>query len=47
MTEYLTLAEVLHIHEVLIEAFGGAKGVRDAGLIESALLRPRPAIMRT
>lgn len=41
MTTYLTLDEVLRIHEVLIDAFGGAAGVRDLGLIESALLRPQ------
>ena len=41
MTFYLTLDEVLRIHEVLIERFGGAPGVRDHGLIESALLRPQ------
>lgn len=41
MTEYLTLDEVLRIHEVLIETFGGSPGVRDLGLIESALLRPQ------
>lgn len=41
MATYLTLDEVLRIHELLIDAFGGAKGVRDLGLIESALLRPQ------
>jgi death-on-curing protein len=41
MTVYLSLAEVLYIHEVLIREFGGATGVRDMGLIESALLRPQ------
>lgn len=41
MTVYLTMDEVLRIHEALIEAFGGAKGVRGHGLIESALLRPQ------
>lgn len=41
MTLYLTIDEVLRIHEVLLKAFGGAKGVRDLGLIESALLRPQ------
>lgn len=41
MPIYLTLDEVLRIHEVLIEAFGGASGVRDPGLVESALLRPQ------
>ena len=41
MTFYLTLDEVLRIHEVLLREFGGAPGVRDHGLIESALLRPQ------
>ena len=41
MTAYLTLEEVLRIHDVLLDAFGGAPGVRDLGLIESALLRPQ------
>jgi death-on-curing protein len=38
---YLTIREVLLIHEALIEAYGGSKGVRDQGLIEAALLRPQ------
>lgn len=38
---YLTLDEALRIHQLLIERFGGAKGVRDHGLIEAALLRPQ------
>lgn len=41
MTTYLTIDEVLRIHARLIEVFGGANGVRDLGLIESALLRPQ------
>ena len=41
MTVYLTIEEALFIHDELIKAFGGAKGVRDLGLIESALLRPQ------
>ena len=41
MTLYITLDEALRIHEILIKAFGGAQGVRDMGLIESALLRPQ------
>ena len=41
MTEYLTLEEVSFIHAELLRAFGGAAGVRDPGLIESALLRPQ------
>ena len=38
---HLTLDEVLEIHRRLIEAFGGPAGVRDRGLLESALYRPR------
>jgi death-on-curing protein len=29
------------IHQRVVEAFGGADGVRDLGLLESALYRPR------
>lgn len=39
--QFLTLDEVLAIHERLIEVFGGAEGVRDLGLLESALYRPQ------
>ena len=38
---FLTVDEVLAIHERLIEVFGGPVGVRDPGLLESALFRPR------
>lgn len=38
---YLTLDEALRIHDILIDRFGGAKGVRDLGLVEAALLRPQ------
>ncbi len=38
---FLSLDEALAIHERLIEAFGGPPGVRDHGLLESALFRPR------
>lgn len=41
MTGYLTLEEVFAIHEELVVAFGGDVGVRDAGLVEAALLRPQ------
>ena len=38
---FLTLDEALAIHEVVIGRFGGSSGVRDLGLLESALYRPR------
>ncbi len=43
---FLSLDEVLAIHEGMIEAFGGAGGVRDLGLLESALYRPRTGYYR-
>ena len=39
--EYLTLDDALYIHTEQFRLFGGAKGVRDHGLIKSALLRPQ------
>ena len=38
---YLTVAEVLAIHEDQIERYGGSKGVRDPGQLEAALFRPQ------
>jgi death-on-curing protein len=38
---FLSRDEVLAIHSTLIECFGGPAGVRDNGLLESALFRPR------
>lgn len=34
------LNEVEKIHDILIERFGGAKGIRDKGLLDSAINRP-------
>jgi death on curing protein len=38
---YLTVAEVLAIHHLQIEEYGGAHGIRDDGLLESAIFRPQ------
>ena len=38
---YPTLVETLLLHSQLIERFGGKGGVRDMGLLESALMRPQ------
>lgn len=40
-TLYLTIAEVLEMHRHLIKEFGGMHGVRDAGLLASAVFRPQ------
>ena len=44
--QFLTADEVLAIHERLIDLFGGPPGVRDLGLLESALHRPRTGYYR-
>jgi death-on-curing protein len=36
----ITYEEVLEIHQTLLAAFGGAAGVRDEGLLKSAIDRP-------
>lgn len=41
MSDFLTLVEVLAIHSIQIERYGGSPGVRDLGLIEAALYRPQ------
>lgn len=37
---FLSLLEVLTIHRMQIASFGGADGIRDEGMLESALGRP-------
>jgi death on curing protein len=37
---FLDLAEVLEIHQSRIELYGGNPGVRDLGLLQSALAQP-------
>ncbi len=37
---FLTLAEVLAFHDHQVQRFGGSPGVRDMGLLESALAQP-------
>jgi death-on-curing protein len=41
VTEYVTTADALFFHKQLIERYGGATGLRDAGALESALHRPQ------
>lgn len=38
--EFLTVADALFIHRNQIATYGGRHGVRDAGLLESALAQP-------
>lgn len=41
MSDFLTLIEIVAIHEDQIQRYGGALGIRDLGLIEAALFRPQ------
>ena len=41
--KFLTLAEVLYLHEESLHRFGGREGIGDLGLIESALGSARNA----
>ncbi len=38
---FLTTEQVLFIHDQMVKRFGGSFGVRDLGLVESAVARPQ------
>jgi len=38
---YLSLGEIIELHQALIDQTGGAAGIRDLGALESALAQPR------
>lgn len=38
--KFVSTAQVLRLHELSLREFGGMAGVRDAGLLESALSQP-------
>ena len=39
--DYLTVADILGMHAILIEKYGGMAGIRDMGSLESAAYRPQ------
>jgi death on curing protein len=41
MTDYLTMADILAMHEDQIARYGGGSGLRDQGQLEAALYRPQ------
>ena len=41
MTSYLTTEQILFVHYRLVSETGGEHGLRDLGLLESAVARPR------
>ena len=42
--KYLSPEQILIIYEVLIKRYGGSCGIRDRGLLESAVFRPQTTI---
>lgn len=45
--DYLRVEDVLALHYDLIERYGGTHGIRDPGLLEAALFRPRSGYYET
>ena len=43
MIRYLTKEEVIELHRRALEQFGGMAGLRDEGLLDSALAQPQAA----
>jgi death-on-curing protein len=41
MSRYLTLVEILELHRQIMQRSGGALGIRDLGILESAIAQPR------
>jgi death-on-curing protein len=41
LSEFLRVVDVLALHAILIDEFGGAEGVRDLGALEAAVFRPQ------
>ena len=41
ITRYLNVIDVLAIHKLQIDKFGGSAGLRDPGQLEAALFRPQ------
>jgi len=41
MRDYLATADILGLHHVLLERYGGAGGLRDLGALEAAVFRPQ------
>jgi death on curing protein len=39
--DFLSVADVLQIHDEQIESYGGIHGIRDEGLLESAVMTPQ------
>ena len=47
MSRFLTKDEIIEIHKLLIDEFGGSQGVRDNKSLESAVMRPQSGYYKT
>jgi len=47
MSRFLTKDEIIEIHDLLIDEFGGSHGVRDNKSLESAIMRPQSGYYKT
>ncbi len=47
MTRHLTIDEVLELHRLVIAQSGGSEGMRDRGLLESAVAVPKVTFDKT
>ena len=43
---YLSLREILELHDQIIEVSGGARGIRDMRALESGINQPRLILIR-
>ncbi len=41
LVTYLSVTQILAIHDLMVKNFGGSFGIRDLGLVESAVARPK------
>jgi death on curing protein len=41
MTKFLTVPQVIELHDAFLEDWGGLPGIRDIGLLDSAVQSPR------
>lgn len=47
MSRFLTKDEIIEIHKLIIDEFGGSQGVRDNKSLESAVMRPQSGYYKT
>lgn len=41
---YVTLEQIIEVQQILLQKYGGSSGIRDQGLLESAIHRPQASV---